>query len=326
MAIRALVTGANGFLASWLIDHYLEHEKNVEVWGTVRKGADKRNIAHVLDQVHLVDMDLTDAHSVRNVIREVKPDKVFHLGAHTYVPTSWSSPAYTFEANVLGTLHILEAVRENCKDAYVQIAGSSEEYGRVLPAECPIREDQPLRPMSPYGVSKIAADKLGYQYARSYGLNICVSRTFNQSGGRRGIDFFDSNWCNQVALMEVGQHKHELRHGNLDAIRDLSDARDTVQVYAALARLHKPNDPGVFNVCSGFGIEMGDALDTLKGLSRVKFTTVQDPDRLRPSDVPLLIGSNDKLIRYFGDAFEIPTRSYDDTLSDLLDFWREQVK
>jgi GDP-4-dehydro-6-deoxy-D-mannose reductase len=271
-------------------------------------------------------MDLTDAHSVRNVIREVKPDKVFHLGAHTYVPTSWSSPAYTFEANVLGTLHILEAVRENCKDAYVQIAGSSEEYGRVLPAECPIREDQPLRPMSPYGVSKIAADKLGYQYARSYGLNICVSRTFNQSGGRRGIDFFDSNWCNQVALMEVGQHKHEIRHGNLDAVRDLSDARDTVQVYARLAKMHKPNDPGVFNCCSGWGVEMSEVLDMLKGLTKVKFTTVQDPARLRCSDVPLLVGSNDKLARYFGDEWEIPQRPYDETLADLLAYWRERVR
>jgi GDP-4-dehydro-6-deoxy-D-mannose reductase len=230
------------------------------------------------------------------------------------------------EVNAIGTCHLLEAVRESCKGAYVQIAGSSEEYGRVLPAECPITERQPLRPMSPYGVSKVAADKLGYQYARSYGLNICVTRTFNQSGPRRGAEFFDSDWCKQVALMEKKKHKPEIKHGNLDAIRDMSDARDTVQVYAALARIHKPNDPGVFNVCSGFGIEIGDALDTLKGHSRVKFNTVQDPDRLRPSDVPLLIGSNDKLIRYFGDAFEIPTRSYDDTLSDLLDYWREQVK
>jgi len=323
---RALITGADGFLASHLVDCLLEHEKGLEIFGTIRKGADRKNIAHIMDQIELIDMDLTDAHSVHNAVSVADPQMVFHLAGQTYVPTSWTSPHITLEVNAVGTCHLLEAIKKVNDKAYVQIAGSSEEYGRVLPAECPITESQPLRPMSPYGVSKVAADKLGYQYARSYGMNVCVTRTFNQSGPRRGDVFFDSDWAKQVALMELGQHKHEIRHGNLDAVRDMSDARDTVQVYARLAKMHKPNDPGVFNICSGWGVEMSEVLEMLKQLTKVQFATTQDPNRMRPSDVPLLVGSNDKLSRYFGDEWEIPQRPYEDTLTDLLAYWRERVR
>jgi len=324
--MRCLITGVDGFLASHLADYLLEHERNVEIFGTIRKGADRGNITHVLNQIHLVDMDLTDAYSVNAAVHVAEPDWIFHLAGQSYVPTSWTSPHVTFEVNAIGTCHLLEAVRKNCKDAYVQIAGSSEEYGRVRPNECPITENQPLRPMSPYGVSKVAADKLGYQYARSYGLNICVTRTFNQSGPRRGDMFFDSDWCKQVALMEVDKHKKEIRHGNLDAVRDMSDARDTVKIYAAIAKKHKPTDSNVFNVCSGWGIEMSEVMELLKSMSIVEFSTAQDPNRMRPSDVPLLVGSNDKLDKYLNDVMELPYRPYAATLMDLLDYWRVRVE
>jgi len=321
--MKILITGQDGFLASHLADYILEHEKAVEIWGTIRKGADRRNISHIIDQLHLVDMDLTDAYSVRNAVHTAMPDKVFSLAGQSYVPTSWTSPANTFEVNAVGTIHLLEAVRRECKDAYVQVAGSSEEYGDAYGEE-PIAESRELRPLSPYGVSKVAADLVAFQYARSYGLNLLISRTFNQSGPRRGEQFFDSNWAKQIAEIEAGLRPPLIKHGNLDAVRDLSDARDTVQIYWMLSNLGYLRGVRV-NVCSGHGFRMRYVLDKLIELSPEKQRIVlsPDPERMRPSDVPWLVGDPTALKALLGGV--LPHRAYEKTLSDLLAYWRERI-
>jgi len=320
---RALITGVDGFVASHLTDYILEHEPDWEIYGTCRRLADKRNILHRLKDITVLDMELTDPHSVLNAVKAARPNKVFHLAGQSFVPSSWTSPAGTFETNAVGTANILEAVRLNHMDAYVQIAGSSEEYGLVHPFECPINEDiQPLRPLSPYGVSKVAADLFGWQYARSYGMNITRTRSFNMTGPRRGEMFVTSDFAKQVALIEKKQQKPSIVHGNLEAIRDFTDVRDSVRAYWLLSSIRGTGD--VFNICSGNGHSMLNVLETLLKLTYFEgeITHYIDEKRLRPSDVPLLQGCNTKVIAATGWR---PKYHFEDTMKDLLDYWRERI-
>jgi GDP-4-dehydro-6-deoxy-D-mannose reductase len=323
---RVLITGADGFVASHLIDLLLEEEPEVEIYGTIRRLSDKRNILHVLDKIHLLEMELTDHKSVQEVINLVAPDKVFHIAAQTFVPASWSAPISTFETNVHGTLHILEALRQSPKDlkgTFVAISGSSEEYGKVYPVECPIKEEQPLRPLSPYGVSKVAADKLGYQYAQSYGMNILVTRAFNMTGPRRAEAFVDSNFAKQIVKIELNnQHvdNNVVTHGNLDSIRDFTDVRDTVRAYWLLSQRKWHGD--AINVCSGAGHSMLEVLDKLSAMATKPIGRLEDPSRMRPSDVPILIGDNTKVKMYTNWQ---PTYSWEESLEDLLEYWRRNI-
>jgi GDP-4-dehydro-6-deoxy-D-mannose reductase len=320
---KVLITGADGFVASHMIDYLLAEEPNVEIHGTVRRLSDKRNIAHVLGQIHIHEMELTDHKSVLGVIESICPDKVFHMAAQTFVPTSWSAPEDTLNTNIIGTLNVLEAVRsiheKNYRGLFVAISGSSEEYGRVLPHECPIKEEQPLRPLSPYGVSKVAADKLGYQYAQSYGMNVLITRAFNMTGPRRAEAFVDSNFAKQIAEIELNDRTAVL-HGNLDAIRDFTDVRDTVRAYWMLSN-RKWNGENV-NVCSGNGHTMLEVLDVLTSMSVKTIVRQMDTARMRPSDVPLLIGDNTKVKMYTDWK---PEYEWEESLGDLLEYWRENI-
>jgi GDP-4-dehydro-6-deoxy-D-mannose reductase len=320
---RALITGVDGFVASHLVDHILDHEPDWEIYGTCRRLADKRNIVHRLKEVTVLDMELTDPHSVFNAVRTARPDKVFHLAGQSFVPSSWTSPAGTFETNAVGTANILEAVRLNYIDAYVQIAGSSEEYGLVHPNECPILEDeQPLRPLSPYGVSKVAADLFGYQYAKSYKMNITRTRSFNMTGPRRGEMFVTSDFAKQVVLIEKKKQEPVIVHGNLQAKRDFTDVRDSVRAYWMLSNIRATGD--VYNICTGKAVSMLTVLETLLRLSYSKenITHAIDEARLRPSDVPLLEGCNNKVVAATNWH---PEYWFEDTMKDLLDYWRERV-
>lgn len=320
--MKALITGADGFIASHLIDLILEYG-GCEVYGTVRRLADRKNIEHVMDRIEVIDMELTDYHSVVHAIEQAKPDKIFHLAGQTFVPTSWTSPAGTMEINAVGTIHVLEAARRVVPDAYIQLASSSETYGLVHPEEVPILEDiQPLRPLSPYGVSKAAVDYLGWQYARSYKMNIIRTRTFNNDGPRRGEDFVTSNFAKQVALNIVNAPMRPIRHGNLDAIRDFTDVRDTVLAYWMLSEAENTRGD-VFNVCTGKGHTMKEVLTELIRLSGIQMPTEVDESRMRPSDVPILIGCPAKIQAHI---HWVPRYSFEQTLSDLLDYWLESLQ
>lgn len=318
---RILITGADGFVASHMIDYLLDNEPTVEVYGTIRRLSNKENIKHVLDKINLEEMELTDHKSVQDVINKVRPDKIFHMAAQTYVPISWTAPNNTLDTNIIGTLNVLEAIRHSSmgmspEHPFLAISGSSEEYGRVLSHECPIKEEQPLRPLSPYGVSKVAADKLGYQYAQSYGMNILVTRAFNMTGPRRSESFVDSNFAKQIVEIELGK-KSTVLHGNLDAIRDFTDVRDTVRAYWMLSK-RKWHGEAV-NVCSGVGHSMLEVVETLSSMSTNLIDRQIDSERMRPSDVPLLIGDNTKVKMYTNWN---PKYTWEESLEDLLDYWR----
>src|SRR6185436_14361213 len=198
------------------------------------------NILHLEGKVKLVETDLRDLTSVTHALEVSRPDYLFHLAAQSFVPTSWNAPGDTLATNVIGQTNIFEALRALKLDPAIQIACSSEEYGLVLPDEVPIKETNPLRPLSPYAVSKVAQDYLGYQYFQSYGIRAIRTRGFNHTGPRRGHVFVTSNFCRQVAAIEAGRQEPVIRVGNLDAIRDFTDVRDMVRAYWLAVTKAKP--------------------------------------------------------------------------------------
>ncbi len=318
--MRALITGITGFAGSHLAEFLLAEHPDVEVFGTYRWRSRMENIEHVRSKVKLLETDLRDYTSMYNALDRSRPDFVFHLAAQSFVPSSWSAPNETLTTNVSGQTNLFEAIRALKLDPVVQIACSSEEYGLVLPNEVPIKETNPLRPLSPYAVSKVAQDYLGYQYFQSYGLKAIRTRGFNHTGPRRGQVFVTSNFCSQVAAIELGMQEPVIRVGNLEAIRDFTDVRDMVRAYWLAVNHGKPGE--VYNIATGHGIHIRELLDRIISLASVKVTIEVDPDRLRPSDVEILIGDSSKFRADTGWEPRIP---FEQTLGDLLDYWRRTL-
>ncbi len=246
--MRILITGITGFAGSHLAE-YCQDRGDVEIYGMVRWRSRTENIDHLKKDLNLIDCDIRDASSVTKTLGEVKPDYIFHLAAQSFVPTSWHAPAETLTTNVIGQVNIFEAIRELNINPRVQLACSSEEYGMVYEDEIPIRETNPLRPLSPYAVSKVAQDYLGYQYFQSYGIEAVRTRAFNHSGPRRGDVFVDSNFAKQIAMIEKGLQEPIIKVGNLEAKRDFTDVRDIVRGY--WLSLEKCESGEVYNICSG---------------------------------------------------------------------------
>src|SRR2546421_6782687 len=259
--MRVLITGITGMVGSHLAEYCLERG-DVEVVGTVRWRSPRENIAAVADRVRLVDADLRDQAGVRRLLERVQPDAIFPLAAKSFVPASWTGPADTMMTNVLGQVHLLEAMRDlGLTDVPMQIAGSSEEYGLVRPEETPITEENPLRPLSPYAVSKVTQDMLGWQYHQSFGLRTVRTRAFNHEGPRRGGGVVTSHFRQQIALIEAGRQAPGLGAGNLEARRDFHDVRDTVQAYWKAAFEGEPGEG--YNVGRGEALSVQGMLDNL---------------------------------------------------------------
>jgi GDP-4-dehydro-6-deoxy-D-mannose reductase len=317
--LRILITGITGFVGSHLADYALGRG-DVEVFGTVRWRSRLDNVQHILGDICLIDCDLRDGMAARKTLEEVKPDYIFHLAAQSFVPTSWKAPAETLSTNIMSELNLLEAIRDLKLDTRIQVAGSSEEYGMVYEHETPITEENPLRPLSPYAVSKVAQDFLAYQYNQSYDIYTVRTRAFNHTGPRRGHVFVTSDFTRQVAMIEKGKKKPVIEVGNLEARRDFSDVRDIVQAYWLCLEKGDPGD--VYNMGSGKAITIQELLDLILTMSDVEIEIKRDPQRMRPSDVMLLVTDTGKINRVTGWKPEIPFKR---TVRDLLDYWRERV-
>jgi GDP-4-dehydro-6-deoxy-D-mannose reductase len=317
--MRVLITGITGFVGSYMAEHALA--RGAEVYGSSRWRSKTENIEHIRSKITLIESDLRDLSSVRNLLETASPDCVVHLAAQSFVGASWSTPAETLSTNIISQVNVLEAVRGLKMAPRFLVVGSSEEYGLVSEDELPIRETNALRPLSPYAVSKVAQDMMGYQYFKSYGLPIVRSRAFNHEGPRRGDVFVTSNFAKQVAEIEAGLRDPVVYVGDLKPRRDYSDVRDVVRGYWLLLERGEPGE--VYNLCSGRSWAIQQVLDFLLEQSTVKGITVKtDPTRLRPSDVMILEGDPSKIEKAVGWKVEIP---FERTLRDLLGYWRQRT-
>ncbi|MBV9329059.1 MAG: GDP-mannose 4,6-dehydratase [Chloroflexi bacterium] len=345
--MRVLITGITGMAGSFLAEYLVDHHPNVEVFGTFRwrskldnlQDLRRRGLLNVLDEgqritdqvslarvaqrdrVTVIDCELQDASAVRGIVRAVQPDRVFHLAAQSFVPTSWTAPAATLTNNIVSELNMFEAIREARLDPVIHIAGSSEEYGLVYPDEAPISESNPMRPLSPYAVSKVAQETLAIQYFRSYGMKCIVTRGFNHTGPRRGQVFATSSFAKQIAQIEAGLQDPVLQGGDLDSKRDWTDTRDMVRAYWLAAERGTPGE--VYNVGRGTCMRVGEMLDILLSHTSAPISIEQDPSRMRPSDVRLLWANVDKFKK--ATNWE-PTIPFEKTMADLLEYWRDRIR
>ena len=281
---------------------------------------DLEELKTLKEKIKLIETDIRDSYSIEKTIKAVQPDVIFHLAAQSFVHSSFHAPQETLSTNIIGTVNLLEAIRASNCDPVIQIAGSSEEYGFVKPDETPIKETNSLRPLSPYGVSKVAEDLLAYQYHKSYGLKTVITRAFNHEGPRRGDVFSTSNFAKQIAEIEKGAKEPIIFVGNLNTSRDFTDVRDVVRAYTLA--VEKCEHGEAYNICSGKTWKIIDMLALLLSMSKKKIEIRQDPARMRPSDVEVLLGDCTKFRKKTG---WVPTYKFEQTMSDLLDYWRNFV-
>lgn len=318
--MKALITGISGFAGSHLAE-LLVRENNAEVFGMDLPEARGNNLAGIKDKVKIYRGDIRNASSVSKVIRNIKPDLVFHLAAQAHIPDSWVLPAVSLYTNIIGTVNLLEAVRRIRRNARIHIACSAEEYGRVYENEIPLKEGNPFRPLSPYAVGKLGQDMLGYQYSQSYGMFIVRTRAFNHIGPRMSDSFAASSFAKQIALIEKQKQKPVIYVGNLESLRDFTDVRDIVKGYWLSLKKGKAGE--AYNICSGKGHKIKDILEILLKFTKKQITIKKDKHRLRPSDVMALVGDNTKFSKETGWRPKIPLKQ---TLYDILTYWRERIK
>lgn len=319
--MRILITGITGMVGSHLADYVLAEQKGVEVHGLVRWRSPKDNILPILNKVTLHLGDLRDLSGLINILNKVKPEKIFHLAAQSYVDQSFAAPVDTLDTNILGTANLLEAMRHTKSEAKIHICSSSEVYGQVRADEVPINENNVLRPASPYAVSKVGEDMLGLQYFLSYGIKTLRTRMFTHTGPRRGSVFAESTFAEQIAERELGLAQGPVKHGNLDSVRTITHVKDAVRAYWTLLEKCPPGE--VYNIGGSETITIGKLLDILKSHATVPITQEVDPARLRPSDVTLQIPDVSKFEKATGWK---PVISMEDTLLDLLNYHRQRLK
>ena len=324
---KALITGITGMVGSHLTDFLLK-ETDWDIHGMARWRSPLDNLDHLItrinekDRLHLIHGDLRDSMSIDHVVRETRPDFVFHLAAQSYPRTSFESPLDTFETNIQGTERVLSALRQHARDAITHVCASSEVFGRVPKQKLPINEECTFHPASPYAISKVGTDLIGRYYAEAYGMTVMTTRMFTHTGPRRGDVFAESSFAKQIAMIEYGLIPPVLKCGNLDSLRTWADVRDAVRAYHMLVT-HNPIGGEYYNIGGTFTCSVRDMLQALLDRSTVKDIQVEiDPERLRPIDADLQVPDTSKFTRHSGWSPEIP---FAQTMNDLLEYWRERV-
>jgi GDP-4-dehydro-6-deoxy-D-mannose reductase len=318
--MKVLITGISGFAGSHLAEFLLKKD-NYKILGLDKFPDRIYQVKGIKDKIRIFPCDVCNFNSVYRVLKNFKPELIFHLAAQAVVRESWSIPRDSLETNIMGTLNILEALRKLDLKTRVQLACSAEEYGLVYEKELPVKETNPLRPLSPYAVGKIGQDMLGYQYYKSYRMFIVRTRAFNHIGPRMSDKFAIPNFAKQIALIEKKRQEPLIRVGDLAVIRDFSDVRDVVRAY--WLSLTKGSAGEAYNICSGRGYSLREILKILLGFSRIPIKIKKDKSRLRPSDVVSLVGDSSKFRRRTGWKPEI---SLQITLKDILDYWRNKIQ
>lgn len=316
--MRVLVTGASGFAGSHLIEILqTTFATTLELWGVDRG----RNALPVWPGVQWRKVDLLDEQAVRALIGEVRPERIYHLAGQAHVGESWNNPWATFETNLRAQINLCEALLVEKVNVRLLVPGSMEEYGRVSAEDLPVKETQPLRPDSPYGVSKVAQDLLGQQYFLGRQLPIVRVRPFNHIGPRQHMRFVAPAFASQIAAIEAGRQPPVLKVGNLAARRDFTDVRDMMRAYVLALEQGEPGD--VYNLGSGRSRSIQELLDTLVAAASVAVQVETDPARMRPADVPDIFCDTSKFVARTGWKPAIP---FEQSLRDLLDYERQRLK
>ena len=315
---NVLITGITGMIGSHLSD-YLVDKKGISLYGFVRPESLDKNIFHLKGKVKLLIGRMEDEETVYSAIKKSKPDIIFHLAAQSSPFRSWQDPIGTFDVNVNGTIYLLEAKKSLNINPITYIACSSAAYGFVSPSEIPIKESRPLRPLSPYGVSKATQEMLGIQYFENYKQKNIMGRFFNQIGPRQDSSYAVQSFCKQVVEIEKGLKKPIIRVGNLSTRRDFLDVRDGARAIWELTQKGKYGE--VYHVCSGKSPTIQEVLEVILDKALVKVEVRVDKSLLRPSDEPVLQGDNSKIKK---DTGWEPKYSLPETIDNMLDFWRKK--
>ena len=306
--MKVLITGIDGFVAGYLSEYLLKND--YDVYGITIKESYKNA------RIKILKMNLLDVENVNNVIKNISPDMIFHLAGQSAVGLSWQKPVLTIDVNVNGTLNLLEAVKNSNVNSKILIVGSSDQYGIIKPENCPIKETQPQIPQSPYGISKKTQEEIGKLYVKAYNMNIIFVRAFNHIGARQSENFVVPDFASKIVKIEKDANPL-LKVGNLDTLRDFTDVRDIVRGYVMLLENGKIGES--YNIGSGNVVKVKDILEKLVSLSNKEIKIEIDKEKFRPVDVPIVQYDNAKIRK---DTEWIPEISIDETLKDVLEYWR----
>lgn len=317
---KVIITGISGSGGSYLAEYIVNNHPEVEVHGISRwhSTSTNNNLENISDKIIVHECDLNDFSSVLNTLKTVNPDGIFHLASHANVRASFITPLSVLNNNIMGTANLLEGIRAAEIDPIIQLCSTSEVYGQVDPKNVPIKEDCPINPSSPYAVSKVAQDLLGYTYFLSYNMKIIRTRMFAYLNPRRS-DLFATAFAKQVARIEAGL-QDKLLHGNLNSVRTIIDVRDAMESY--WIALTKCRYGEAYNIGGPTTIKVGEFLDVLKKLAKCDIPSEVDPKLLRPADVTLQIPDVSKFQKETGWK---PQYSFEDSVQYLLEHCRQKV-
>ena len=309
--MKALIIGGAGFVGGYL----MEHINNDYGWSVSATKLENEVIQN--ENVSVFNLDILDKSAVVNLLKEVRPDYIFHLAAQSSVALSWKNPSLTVDVNIKGSINVLDAVRELNHKPRILLIGSGEEYGHILAEETPIKENNAVRPGNIYAVTKACQNMIGKIYSDAYQMDIVMVRAFNHIGPKQAPIFVVSDFCKQVAEIEKGLREPVIKVGNLSAKRDFTDVRDVVRAYTILIQKGKSGE--TYNVGSGESTTIEKILEIILSHSTEKIRVEVDKERLRPVDVPVIESDISKLRECTGWNRHIPLEK---TIFDTLNYWR----
>jgi len=313
--MNILVTGAGGMMGAHMLDFLTEKGHNV-------LGIDfvpTTDINQLNKKATYVECDIRDKEKLNSVLDKFKPKVIFHLAAQSFPTVSWERPEYTIETNILGTVNLFEAVKKLKLDTIILNAGSSGEYGFIDEKEVPVKEERELRPLHPYGVSKVAQELLAYQYYKNFGIKSVTIRIFNTTGPRK-INDVCSDFTKQIVLMEKGFQPPILKVGNINTRRAITDVRDLIESF--WLAIHKCDFGERYNVSGERVYLIKDIIEILREFTAVKFEIQEDPKLVRPTDEPIIYGDSTRFKEKTGWSQKIDIKT---TLKDMLDYWRKNL-
>jgi len=325
---KALITGITGMVGSHLAD-YLLKKTNWKIYGACRWRSPVDNIHHLSKlinqgkKIELSYLDLTDYSSVYECLKKIKPDYIFHLAAQSFPKASFDLRDVTYNTNILGTDRLLHSVVSLKINPIIHICSSSEVFGRVKKKDLPINEKNKFHPASPYAISKIGTDFIARYYFEAFGLKVLTTRMFTHTGPRRGDYFAESSFAKQIALIEAGYQDKVIYVGNLKSLRTVADVRDAVEAYYLLVT-KKPQYGETYNIGGKFSCTIREILNFFMKSSKIKGIKIKvDKKRLRPIDADLQIPDIKKFTKHTNWK---PKYNFNQTMTDLLDYWRQKVK